>query len=649
MLALVNHRPTLLALLLLIALLGGGFGDAMAAAPPPPLHLTGDADRFGLRGHLAILKDADGDLGIGDVVRSDAFQTRPPDAMERNYTNGAIWYRFGVLRGSALPADWVLAIGEPFIDDIRVYVSRGEGFDEHQLGRRIPNGQLPMAARHHVVELALAESVPTTIYVRLASHDEIQFEAALWRPHALMFVEVRTSTLLGMFFAALTFVVLIYLLFGIALRDRPMVGYSFYIATFVLFGSSHTGIMAILFPSWEGPFINLLTGIGVLGNVAALTFMWDGVLNLRKSYPAVHRIYMLVCAAAVISFLAIPTSWYILFVKPTFVATMLVTVASLWLAGAHLRAGRGTYLIKYYIAAFIPFLLFSIAHAAEAFFPSRIDILLVRQFGTLTMLAHIIILSVALAHRIARIQRERVRADTELLASRSAIREHRNFVSMLSHQIRNPLGIITAVVEVMDRRQGPSKDTATIRRAARRMRDLADDLLADSRLEEMAVAMTVQPVDLAALLNRLCEERRDTAPQRLECHCRDVAIVPGDPTLLGVLFANLLDNALKYSAPGGSIRVTVTGGHRGTVVAVSDDGPGIPASESERVFEKYYRSSLTSGQPGTGLGLFLVRQIAERHGGSVSLRSAPGEGAEFTVRLPARLPEAVAGPALVPG
>ncbi len=638
MLRTVDFLPRFLASALLAMAFWGTGGDVHADDFPPPLRLGGDEVRFRLQGHLSILTDPTGDLDVRQVAASDAFQPRPPDAIERNYTTGAIWYRFTVLRGRELPEEWVLAIGEPFIGDIRVYVSDAEGeFQTYELGRRIPNAQLSMASRLHVVGLEFPEAQPTAVFVRLASHEEIQFEAALWRPNALLFVEVRLSVLLGMFFAVLAFVIIIYVLVGASLRDRPMIAYSLYISTFVLFGSGHTGIMPILFPSLGGTAISFVTGLGVLGNIAALAFMWDSVLNLQKSHPALHRIYLLVCAVTVVSFLAIPTSWYIFFVRPTFIATMLITLLSLGIAVAHMRSGKGNYLIKYYIVAFIPFLLFSILHAAEAFFPSRVDILFVRQFGTLAMLAHIIILSVALAHRIARVQRDRVRADTELAAARAAMREHRNFVAMLSHQVRNPLAIITATLDVMERRQSADNDTAKIRRAAQRMRDLAADLLADSRLEEMTEPMSVQPVDLAELLKRLCAERRETAHQRIEFdQFGNDPIVSGDPTLLAVLFANLLDNSLKYSAPEGTIRVTLERRHHGVVVvSVADEGRGIPTAEVEKVFEKYYRSSVTSSQPGTGLGLYLVRRIAERHGGGVSLRTAPGQGTTFTVQLPA--------------
>ena len=169
------------------------------------------------------------------------------------------------------------------------------------------------------------------------------------------------------------------------------------------------------------------------------------------------------------------------------------------------------------------------------------------------------------------------------------------------------------------------------------MRDLATEVLADSRLTEVAAIPEPHPVDLVPLLEAQCRERRDASEQRLRLDSAvdgGGAVVDGDRALLEVLFATLLDNAGKYAAPAGEVRVRLSRDGGDVVVTVADDGPGIAAAEAGLVFEKYYRSPAASSRPGTGLGLYLVRQIAERHGGAVSLASTPGQGAAFTVRLP---------------
>jgi signal transduction histidine kinase len=118
----------------------------------------------------------------------------------------------------------------------------------------------------------------------------------------------------------------------------------------------------------------------------------------------------------------------------------------------------------------------------------------------------------------------------------------------------------------------------------------------------------------------------------------DAQSVEADPRALGRLLVNLLDNAIKHSPPGATVRVGVEFTASHFRLWVDDHGPGIPAEEHGRIFERFYRvgSELQRETPGVGLGLAIVRQVATAHGGRVLVRSAPGEGSCFTVELPRR-------------
>ena len=101
------------------------------------------------------------------------------------------------------------------------------------------------------------------------------------------------------------------------------------------------------------------------------------------------------------------------------------------------------------------------------------------------------------------------------------------------------------------------------------------------------------------------------------------------------MLTNLIDNAVKYSPPGGEVRVDAYANSQAVLVQVSDSGPGIASADQRLIFEKFGRVTGTDAKPGTGLGLFIARSIAEAHGGTIEVRSAPGRGATFTVALPA--------------
>ena len=108
-----------------------------------------------------------------------------------------------------------------------------------------------------------------------------------------------------------------------------------------------------------------------------------------------------------------------------------------------------------------------------------------------------------------------------------------------------------------------------------------------------------------------------------------------DLHMVDLAIGNLMENAIRYSPPGRAVTVTAhSTADGGLAIAVTDQGPGIPEGEQERIFQRYYRTSPTPDLPGTGLGLYLSREIAHLHGGSLTVRSQAGHGATFTLELP---------------
>ena len=111
--------------------------------------------------------------------------------------------------------------------------------------------------------------------------------------------------------------------------------------------------------------------------------------------------------------------------------------------------------------------------------------------------------------------------------------------------------------------------------------------------------------------------------------------IRGDRARLRQVLGNLIDNAVKYSPEGGEVRVSAAPTNGAVLIAVCDEGPGIPHAQHGRIFEKFGRAEVDGSKPGTGLGLFIARSIAEAHGGSLDVSSDPAEGATFTLTLPA--------------
>jgi signal transduction histidine kinase len=227
-----------------------------------------------------------------------------------------------------------------------------------------------------------------------------------------------------------------------------------------------------------------------------------------------------------------------------------------------------------------------------------------------------------------------------------AFAAQRRFVADASHELRNPIAIIQTNLDVAEDELGPR--ASVVRRATARMAQLVDDLLALARTEGDARRGRVALVELAA---EVAEEHAALAGARgvrIAVEGSGAEVV-GDADALRRAVANLVDNAIRVSPAGGTVSVVVADGSDGVRLDVRDLGPGIPAEEQERVFERFWRAdgSRSRASGGSGLGLAIVRRIVELHEGTVAVESVPGLGACFTIRLPAASPAALP-PAVVP-
>ncbi len=220
----------------------------------------------------------------------------------------------------------------------------------------------------------------------------------------------------------------------------------------------------------------------------------------------------------------------------------------------------------------------------------------------------------------------------------------RQFIRRLDHEIKNPLtGLQAALVNVSEA-AGDSdrvRSVADARRAVECLRRLLADLRKLAELEERSLERL--PVDIPALLEEVAEAVRSLPAAHGRTLNLLIARVPwpfppvtGDRDLLGLVFYNLLENAVKFTTPSDSVEVRALEDGRAIVIEVADSGAGISSIELPRIFEELYRGVNARGIEGSGLGLALTRRIVALHGGSLEVRSRQDDprGTVFTVRLP---------------
>jgi two-component system phosphate regulon sensor histidine kinase PhoR len=224
-------------------------------------------------------------------------------------------------------------------------------------------------------------------------------------------------------------------------------------------------------------------------------------------------------------------------------------------------------------------------------------------------------------------------------------RVRRDFVANVSHEFKTPLTAIQGFAETLlngalDDKANRKRFVEIIREHARRLARLTDDLLKLSRIEAGRLELEIRPIRVETLVNSCVETARLNAKARkLEIHVDlqpNAPAVRGDGAQLGEVLQNLLDNALQYTPAGGKIELKARSNGQNVTFTVTDTGIGIPESDLERIFERFYRVDAARSREagGTGLGLAIARHIVEAHGGHIWVESAIGQGSRFHFSIP---------------
>jgi len=235
----------------------------------------------------------------------------------------------------------------------------------------------------------------------------------------------------------------------------------------------------------------------------------------------------------------------------------------------------------------------------------------------------------------------------DVTAEREASSLKDEFVALVSHELRTPLSTMMIALKLLQSgktgrlNEKQMRPLEMVSGQCEMMNEMIDRYLDISRIEANAQTADHRPIDLAPVVSDAVAQMAQLAERKsvdIECELgHGAARVSGDADQIMRVCMILLDNAIKYSARGGRVRIGTERGGVELALEVKDNGPGIPEAERSRVFEKFYRGtnrSLTEAPKGSGLGLALARLIVEKHGGRIGVQCPEGKGSKFRVSLP---------------
>lgn len=608
---------------------------------------------------LAWHEDVTGDMtisGFHDLpvpALHESFRTR-----SLGYTRSALWVRF------ALPATvfgdgqlW-LQVGPNFLDHIEVYyrdagsqawVTRIAGdVSDHPSGDldyRYPVFVLPPPPNGQTLDVA----------VRVKSTSAVLLEGSVWTPENYLAHAASTSAFWGFYFGLAAITTLLALLAALRLRRR--------LAWAVCAFSLAYGLVACVqgYVGWL-PFAgahqwqHYLTSVFTLLAYTCLLWVTTEALRLRDWRPRLYRTMLVTIGLSLLLLLSIPLDRYgqaIGIQGIVCVATALVLAFVGWRRWRSQEGGIMTLVLGlmpllYVLAAILALLsLFGLIPYEPALYGAWQYVVMVNMLTVLGWVVYTI-------RQEARELQEKQALAQALAREREASFHQRQFIAVVSHEFRTPLAVIANALENL---QLPSLNDAqrrrryrNMRRAADRLVQLTDNCLADSRLEAGGLQLQHAQVDLLAIIRSAADvvDRSDEHRWRLQLNGQPLdsphhppLMVAADVAMLRIALSNLFDNAVKYS-PGGNVEIDVTTEGNGVQISIRDQGRGIAADAAGVVFERYRRGPVTehaTAPAGTGLGLYVARQIVRAHGGELRLAWSGAQGSCFEMALPCHMME----------
>lgn len=650
-------------------------------AAASPIVLDGNTPSIKLARQVDILEDPGGALTIADVS-SPAFQSRfHPSGVDNLYfgfTASAIWFKVAVDNPAAAPFDMIVGTDFTHLDHVLLYVPRPEGgFVERKAGLMEVPEKNGIVSQSFVFPFTAGRG-ETALYLRVKTDTTFMTPLVLWHENDFHERQETEWLLYGLNFGVL-FAVLCYNLFMfISLREKSSIVYVIYLSSWIFENLVFNGFAhAYFWPDWlwwsKHSILFAVMYVESSGIVFTRVF-----LNSRVTAPRVDRLmvgYLWACGAMTVLSVTWPdyTQLHMIIVCTALVYPPLLAAAGVMAFKNGLRAAR--FFLLAWASSIAGIVVYGLVHLGVVPFSA-----ITSHAMDAGVCAEAILMSIAISEAIRdkteSIRREKEEAQAHALANE--MRVHRilqeakeqleikveertaalrmekeraedatkiknKFISLVSHDLRGPLGNVMALMGILGEKKNYNLNAAAeadlvskSRKSLGGLVEMIDQLLDLSRLQTGRISVIKRPVTVrdmvvssfghyAALADKKGIRLLNEVPSGMKVFA-DTALIPE-------VLNNLVSNAVKFCREGDTITVGAADLH---TITVRDSGTGIPASLLPDLFKPEVKTTTigTGGEKGTGLGLPYCQEIMEAHGGDLTVESAEGEGAVFSMRFP---------------
>lgn len=481
---------------------------------------------------------------------------------------------------------------------------------------------------------------------RLRSSSTLILLATLSSPQEFVSTATRDTAFWSFYFGLAAIASGIALWLALVLRRRLLWGICLFSLNYPLVAALH-GYPEWFFGDAVLPVQDAMISYLSLLSYATALWLHSEVFDLKNNMPRLHRLLLVAIGVNIVLLASVPLGFYGLAMQIEaamfFIAAPILLITS-WLLWRRKAIDLNTLLLgllpPVYVASAALVLL-----SIHGVIPFHNTIYSAWQYALIVHIVTVLIIAVLRVRAENRRLVQKQQLTRELQIEREASFHQRQFMGMVAHEFRTPLSVIQAALENLrlcspEAAQRPRLDR--MQRATTRLVQLTDNCLADARLSSSALHVDKQNADLLAVIRmaatvvELSSNHFLTitlAGRTVDATTRSPPLF-ADSALLCIALANLLDNAVKYT-PSGEIAIAIRPNANCCEIAIRDQGPGIAVDHIDQIFERYRRGAVRTATPaGTGLGLYVARQIIQAHGGELWLANNGPTGCEFALTLP---------------